>query len=251
MEEKKSRKVRRKKRRKLILPVMIFLAVASVGAAAFLIYNILEKSDNPLLTSQPDIILPNFVGMTESQVKDNDDFHYEIEYAYNSEYDKDVVIAQKPTAPRTVKKNSYVKLKVSKGVMESIMPDLTKQPKIQAQNKLEALGVDIYIKMEETADFPEGLVLRTEPEAGETVYSGDVVTIYIAAEEVQRTRISPNVIGLTVEEARQAIYTSGLRVKVVFTANEQPAGTVIWQEHGPGAELPVGTQVEIHVSAGQ
>ena len=229
---------------------MIFLAVASVGAAAFLVYNILEQSENPLLTSQPDISLPNFVGMTESQVKDNDDFRYEFEYVYNSEYDKDVVIAQKPTAPRTVKKNSNVKLKVSKGVMESIMPDLTKQPKIQAENALRELGVDIYIKMEETKNFPEGLVLRTEPEAGETVCRGDVVTIYIAAEEVKRTRTSPNVIGLNVDEAKRAISNAGLRSKVVFTANEQPAGTVIWQAHGPGAELPVGTQVEIHVSAG-
>jgi len=249
MEEKTRKKVRRKKR-KIALPIAATLAVVSVFVAVYLIYNILEKSNNPLLTSQPDISLPSFVGMTESQVRADEDFQYEVEYVYNSEYDKDVVISQKPTAPRTVKKNSIVKLKVSKGVLTSTMPDLEKQPRNQAEAALSELGVDLYIKMEERDDFPEGLVIKTEPSAGENISSGDVVTLYIAVEEVSRTRISPNVIGMQVAEARTAISTSGLRVRVVETVNEQPAGTVIWQEHGPGAELPVGTLVEIHVSIG-
>ena len=112
------------------------------------------------------------------------------------------------------------------------------------------LGVDIYIKMEERDDFPEGLVIKTEPAAGETINSGDVVTIYVAMEEVQRTRIVPNVVGTDVAEARRLISNAGLRVKVVETANEQPMGTVIWQNHGGGVELPTGSLIEIHVSVG-
>lgn len=250
MEEKSTRKPRRKKKRKIVLPVMLVLAVASVAGAAVLIYNILEKSENPLLTSQPDVNLPNFVGMTESEVKADENFNYEVEYVYNSEYEKDVVIAQKPTAPRTVKKSSTVILKVSKGVMTSTMPDLVKEPKIQAENKLSELDVDIYIKMKERDDFPEGLIIKTEPAAGETVKSGDVVTIYVAMEEIQRTRIVPNVVGEDVSEARRIISNAGLRVKVVETANEQPFGTVIWQNHGAGVELETGSLVEIHVSVG-
>ena len=249
MEEKTTKRARRKKRR-LALPIMAVLATASVVAAVAMIYNILEKSENPLITNQPDVSLPNFVGMTMDEVKADSSFNYEVEYVYNSEFEKDVVISQKPTAPRTVKQNSLVMLKVSKGVMTSEMPDLTKQPKIQAELKLAELGVDVYIKMEERDDFPEGLVVRTEPEAGENVSSGDVVTIYIAAEEISRTRVVPHVVGLQVAKAREAINTSGLRVKVVETVNEQPAGTVIWQNHGAGVELPVGGLVEIHVSLG-
>ena len=210
----------------------------------------LKKSGNPLLTNQPDISLPNFVGLTESEVTANDDFFYEVEYVYNGEYDKDVVISQKPTAPRTVKKHSTVILKVSQGAMISEMPDLVKEPKIQAQNKLAELGVDVYIRTETMKDFPEGLVIRTEPEAGQTVKSGDVVTIYIAAEEVNRMRISPPVIGLNVEDAKQAISEAGLRSKVILTSSDEPVGTVLWQSYGANAELPVGTLVEINVSAG-
>ncbi|MBR2028607.1 MAG: PASTA domain-containing protein [Oscillospiraceae bacterium] len=249
MEEKTTKRVRRKKRR-LALPVMAVLATASVIAAVGLIYNILEKSENPLITNQPDVSLPNFVGMTVDEAMAEKSFNYEVEYVYNSEYAEDTVISQKPTAPRTVKQNSLVMLKVSKGVMTSIMPDLAKQPKIQAELKLAELGVDVYIKMEETDEFPEGLVIKTEPEAGVPVSSGDVVTIYIAVEEISRTRVVPHVVGLDVAKAKEAINTSGLRVKVVETVNEQPAGTVIWQNHGAGVELAVGSVVEIHVSLG-
>lgn len=249
MEEKTTKRKKRRKRR-IALPVMATLAVVSVLSAVYLIYNILEKSNNPLLTNQPDISLPNFVGMTETQVNENVDFQYETEYVYSNEYEKDVVISQKPTAPRTVKKNSIVKLKISKGVMTSTMPDLEKQPRNQAEMALRETGADIYIKMEERNDFPEGLVIRTEPQAGETISSSDVVTLYVAVEEVKRTRTVPLVVGSHVDDARRMISNAGLRVRVVETVNEQPPGTVIWQQHGAGAELPVSTQIEIHVSIG-
>ena len=250
MAERNTNRKRRKKKR-YILPVMLFLAIVSVASAAGLIYLILEKSNNPLMTNQPDVSLPNFVGMTEEQAHQQGGFVFEKEYVFSSEYDKDVIIAQKPTAPRTVKGNSTVKIKVSKGAMSSTMPDLLLDPKEKARRELSDLGVDIYIKMEASEEIPNGLVIRTEPEAGETIKSGDIVTIYIAADEINKTRISPNVIGLQAEEARQAISEAGLRVKVVLTANEQPFGTVIWQSYGPEAEVPVGTEIEIHVSAGQ
>lgn len=229
---------------------MMTLAVLSVLAAVAGIYRILEESENPLLTNYPDVSLPNFVGMTEMQARQEGDFQFEVEYVYNDEFEKDTIIAQKPTAPRTVKGNSLVMIKVSKGVMTSEMPDLVDYNRAEAQAILSELGVNLYIKTEEHNDIPYGTVIATEPEAGVTVSSGEVVTLYVAVEEVQRTRFVPHVVGMQVEEAKRLISNTGLRSKVVLTANEQEPGTVIWQNHGPGVELAVGSQVELHVSAG-
>lgn len=248
MEEKSTKRTKKRKRR--LLPLMVFLAVSSVVCATALIYSILDRSENPLLTNQPDIELVNFVGMTEEQVKENQDFQYEIEYIFSGEYENGVVVSQKPTVPRTVKKNSVVKLKVSKGDMVSEMPDLVKQPRNKAEEVLSEYGVDIYIKMEEKKDFPEGLITRTEPEAGQAIRSGDVVTVYVAVDKIERNRVVPNVVGASLEEARRLISAAGLRVRAVMTVNEQPFGTVIWQNHGAGVVLPIGGEVEIHVSLG-
>lgn len=230
---------------------MLILAAIFVAASVGLIYIILEKSSNPLLTKQPDVQLPSFVGMTETQAKDAGDFTYEIEYMYNSEYDEGVVFAQKPTAPRTVKANSTVKLKVSKGALIAEMPDLVKEPRSKAEIELAKYGVDIYIKMEESTTMPEGLVIRTQPASGESIKSGDVVTIYIATDEVDSNRIVPGVVGMNIEDAKKKLTQSGFSTRMVLTANEQPAGTVIWQSLGEGAQVRVGTVVELHVSAGQ
>ena len=68
-----------------ILPVMLVLAILSVAASAYSIYNMLEKSNNPLLTNQPDVQLTNFVGMSEEQAIKDESFRYEFEYVFDDE----------------------------------------------------------------------------------------------------------------------------------------------------------------------
>lgn len=234
-----------------ILPVMLVLAVLSLAASAFYIYNMLEKSNNPLLTNKPDIALPNFVGMTEASAKADDKFDYEVEYVYSDEYEKDTVISQKPKAPRSVKEGSTVKLKVSKGVMTSEMPDVVMESRMLAQEKLNELGVHIYIQKEENKEIPAGLVIKTEPEAGAMVNSGEIVTVYIATAEKVKNGIVPNLIGKDVMDARKELVKSRLKVQIINVHHSDPVGTVVWQNHGAGAQLPIGTPVEIHVSNGE
>ena len=230
---------------------MLVLAVLSVVAAIFSIYNMLEKSGNPLLTNKPDVILPNFVGMTKTEAEADSSFTYEFEYVYNDEYEKDIVVSQKPKAPRSVKEGSTVKLKVSKGVMTSEMPDVKMVSRQLAQEELEKLGAHIYFHKEVNDDIPVGMVIRTEPEAGAVVNSGDMVTVYVATAEKVKNGVVPNLIGKDVVEARKELVKSRLKVQIVNVHNSEPAGTVLWQNHGAGAQLPIGTPIEIHVSNGE
>ena len=230
---------------------MLILAVVSVVAAVFSIYRILEKSNNPLLTNQPDVQLPNFVGMTEEQAVEEDGFNYEFEYVFDDENEEGVVISQKPKAPRSVKLNSTVKLKISKGPQTGEMPDVVLESRLLAEEKLNELGVHIYFQKVEDKEVPAGLVIKTEPEAGELINSGDMVTVYIATPEKIKNGIVPNLIGKDIVEARKAIVKSRLKVQVVNIHHSDPAGTVVWQNHGAGAQLPIGTPIEIHVSNGE
>ena len=233
-----------------ILPVAFVMAVISAVAAVAMIYNILEKSNNPLLTNQPDVQIPNFVGMTEQKVTEKADFKYEFEYVYDDEVEKGVVISQKPKAPRAVKQNSTVKLKVSKGVMTSEMPDVRMVSKALAEKELNELGVHIYFQKEETSEMLPGLVISTEPEAGTPVNSGEMVVVHISTAEKVKNGIVPRLVGTDIVEARKAVVKARLKLNIVNVENPEPAGTVIWQNHGEGAQLPVGTPVEIHVSVG-
>ncbi|MBE6878771.1 MAG: PASTA domain-containing protein [Ruminococcaceae bacterium] len=233
-----------------ILPVVFVLAVASVIAAAVMIYNMLEESNNPLLTSKPDIVLPNFVGITEEQAKSDKNFSFEVEYVYNDEYEENVIISQKPKAPRSVKQNSTVKLKVSKGTMVSEMPAVLMESRGLAEQKLNEIGVHIYFQKEENSEMPAGLVIRTEPEAGTLVTSGEMVTVYISTPEKIKNGVVPDIMGKDISEARRMIVKSRFKMNIINVESPEQPGTVVWYAHGAGAQLPIGTQIDIHVSAG-
>ena len=234
-----------------LLPIAFVLAVLSVAVSAFYIYNMLEKNGNPLITHQPDVELPNFVGLTETEVKAENDFVFEVEYMYNEEYEAGVVFAQKPKAPRAVKQHSAVKLKVSKGVMSSELPDLEMYTKEQAQKRLEEMGAHVYIKKVENAELPEGLVTGMDPQPGQIIKGGETVTLYVSTAEKITTATVPAVVGMDIADARREIIGARLKMNCINVQSEEPVGTVLWINHGAGAQLPQGTPLEVHVSAGK
>lgn len=253
MAKKKTGKVKVKKSRRLLLPIMAGLATAFLISAAVAIYFIFKMSGNPLLSRQPDVELPSFVGMTESQVKATDyNFKFEFEYQYNDDYEKDVVFSQTPKAPRTVKEGSTVTLKVSKGVMTSEMPDLINFTRGEAQKVLDELGVNVSVETVNTKEYPDGNVIRTDPEEGAIVTSGSLVTIYIAIDQEKNMRTVPNVIGSAdLETAKRAITEAGLRVGSITSAESfDPVGAVIAQSPEAGEELPAGGAITLVISAG-
>ena len=243
MPKNKTSKVKVKKGKKLLLPVLAGIATAFAISAVVAIYFIFKLSGNPLLSNKPDVELPNFVGMTESEVKSSDyKFKYEIEYIYNDEYDKDTVFSQSPKAPRTVKENSTVKLKVSKGVMTSEMPDLKNYTRSEAQKILAALGVDVAVETEDTKSVPNGNIIRTDPEAGTIITSGSLVTIYVAIDQELRTNI---------ETAKKAITAAGMRVgALTYKESHEPEGTIIGQSPEGGKEAAIGTSITLIISEG-
>lgn len=242
-----------KNNKKLLLPVMAGLAAAFMVSSMAAIYLIFKLSGNPLLSNQPDVQLPSFIGMTEAQAKAYSDFKYEIESVYNNDYEKGTVFAQTPTAPRTVKKNSTVKLKVSKGVMTGEMPNLKNFTRSDAEKELSKLGVNIAIKTEETKNVVSGSVIRTDPESGSIVTSGSLVTVYIAVDPTMQNRTVPNVVGCeNLEAARKAISAAGLRLgSYTLSESYDPEGSVIGQSPAAGAEVPAGSAVVLVVSSGK
>ncbi|MBQ7816007.1 MAG: PASTA domain-containing protein, partial [Oscillospiraceae bacterium] len=246
-------KLKFKGNKKLLLPVIAGLATAFLISAVVGIYFIFKLSGNPLLTKQPDVELPSFVGMTESQAKADGDFKFEIEYVYNEDFEKGTVFSQTPKAPRTVKKNSTVKLRVSKGVMTSEMPNLKNFTRSEAEKVLGELGVNIAVEIEETKDVVSGSVVRTDPEQGSIVSSGSLVTIYIAVDPTLQNRTVPNVVGSeNLSVARKAISAAGLRVgSYTMAESHDPEGTIIGQTPSAGEEVPAGSAVVLVVSSGK
>jgi beta-lactam-binding protein with PASTA domain/predicted Ser/Thr protein kinase len=97
-----------------------------------------------------------------------------------SDAPKGQVTAQDPAAGTSVDKGSRVTLTVSKGPEKVAVPDVVGQDKADARATLRDAGFTVAVVERETADQPEGSVIRQSPPAGTKAVKGSRVTIYVA-----------------------------------------------------------------------
>jgi len=251
-----AKKVKVKKNIKVTLPVMAGVAAAFLVSAVIAVFMIFKISDNPILTTHEDIDLPNFVGMTETEIKEaNYNLKYDIEYIHSGEYEAGVVFAQTPKPPKLIKENGTVKLKISKGPMTSTLKDLANYSRSDAEKILSDMDVNVAITTVSDKNIRLGYVVKTEPVSGSVVSSGDTVTLYISKGDGDKVKTKvnvPQVTGLpTLEEASKVLAVNDLRVgSYTYRHDGSPEGTVLEQNPAPGTEVVVGRGVDLVISKG-
>lgn len=253
----KKNKVKVKKGFRLTFPIMAGITLAFVLSSMLAIYMIFKSNNSPLLTKYQDIELPNFVGMTESEVKNSDlGLKFDIEYVYSGEYEEGVVFSQTPKPPKTIKENGKIKLKVSKGPKETSLPNLSGYSRTEAQNILNDMDVDVSVKMVEDKNVKMGNVVKTEPEEGNIVRTGDTVIMYVSLGDGKSNRNMVSVVNVvgapSIDDARKILAKNTLSV-ATFTKREsdQPEGTVIEQSPAAGEKVLAGTGINLVISSGR
>ncbi|HEX9697743.1 MAG TPA: Stk1 family PASTA domain-containing Ser/Thr kinase [Actinomycetota bacterium] len=120
-----------------------------------------------------------------------------------------------------------------------------------AENRLQDAGFKTVVGDGVPSDqIEEGLVLRTDPRAGERLARGGTVTI-IPSSGLERVKV-PKVTGLQQAAAEKALDDAGLSVAVVQGTSDTAAqGVVIAQSPPPDEEVVAGTTVTITVSSGK
>ena len=130
------------------------------------------------------------------------------------------------------------------------IPELAGMTRTAALEELSALDLFGFPEEEVNADVEPGLVIRTDPPAGQEVEPGSRVTVFISAGA--ELREVPTVEGLTQEQARVRLEADGFTLGNVTTENnpEVELGLVISQDPAPGDEAPVGSPVNLLISVG-
>ena len=128
------------------------------------------------------------------------------------------------------------------------IPNLTSRTVDEAQVTLGTLHADIAIAEEPSATVAKGLVVRTEPAAG-NFYFGGTITIYVSSGP--KLVSAPEIAGMNVAEATAEIIKTGFvlgEVKSVF--NEAPLGEVFDYLGADGTKIPETSRIDIWVSLG-
>ncbi len=142
-----------------------------------------------------------------------------------------------------------VTLTVSNGPGSSKVPATAGLPRDEASEKLEEAGFRVDVETVSSDSVEEGLVIHSEPSAGETATNGSTVTLVVSAGP--KLAKVPVLVGTQRSVAVQQIRGRGLEPSISEEESGAPAGEVIGQSPDAGTEVEPGSSVSIVVSAGK
>ncbi len=114
--------------------------------------------------------------------------------------------------------------------------------------QIEDVGLEAEVKEQPSTEIEEGKVIDQNPEEGTRVEQGSTVTITVSTgpKEVE----VPRIVGLTYEDAVDALNDVNLDPRRVDVFSQKPVGQVTAQDPGAGEQVDEGTEVEVRVSKG-
>ncbi len=172
---------------------------------------------------------------------------------YNNEYAKGVIYDQNPKPGTSVKVNSDIRVKVSKGKETYKLPDFTGQDAAQVIAQLKEWGIDDYDEKALFSDtIPAGSVVKTIPTAGAEVAAGDTVTLYVSMGREEKLVTVPDLMGIDLEDAKTLLNNYKLKIgKITYdeeNEDEQPEGTITKQSPAADSQVAQNTLIDIVVA---
>jgi eukaryotic-like serine/threonine-protein kinase len=129
------------------------------------------------------------------------------------------------------------------------VPELRELPASEAERRLASLG--LVMVLGDSLPNPlvaEGAVLAQSPLAGREVLPGTGVRVIVSSGRARRTVAEVDAMGRS--QAERILRALGFEVEVVEQPAAMAAGRVIGTDPPPGTVLPVGSRVQLTVSAG-
>ncbi len=235
-----------------------FLIVCIISAAVLLseLFNV--TSDNNTVT----ISIPKFVGAIYSEELEAElesrYYNVEVEYIYDANYDRNVIVAQDPLMgeKRKVIEGEQLcdlKLTVCWGAATCKLPDFAYDDARDATIELRSLGLIPTEIREEHEYIGDGYVIRTEPEAGTTMRVGDSVILYVSSGQDIEYVPTPDFYKCDEDAVMQMLEWNGLELgDVTFEPSDTVSkGCVIRQSRAATSPVPKGTKIDFVMSLGR
>ncbi|MCM2576430.1 Stk1 family PASTA domain-containing Ser/Thr kinase [Streptomyces meridianus] len=172
------------------------------------------------------------------------------ERAFSDVTDRGHVIDTEPGPGERIRDNGTVTMTVSRGPEIVKVPDLEGMPLAQAKQRLRDAGLEPGMVTERFSDGgAKGTVISTDPRAGSRHRADTAVALTVSKGEPVE---APDVIGLSLPDARQELREAGLRVEVSGKRvhSEEDRNTVAEQVPSEGDEVARGDTVTLTLSKG-
>ncbi len=239
-------------KRSYVLPILLSVTVAVVIIAAVVIATVVVGNFSPTSTHTSTLTVPSFIGqnIVEVQQEYRDRLNFNVTEEYSTDYEEGLIIWQSVTN-ESVREGTTISLTVSRGPRLITVPDMSGQDEETAQSELTNAGFTPVVRRQYDDNVAEGVVIRTEPAAGEQQAEGAEVLVFVSQGEFETQVRVPGVEGLTEERALAMLAENRLTGTVQDVQHEGDRGIVISQSIDEGEYVDKDTEVIIYVSTGE
>lgn len=224
---------------------LVLLAALAVVLYLFMSGVIGPKGGNVTLT--------NFVGQNYKTVEaNNKNLTFTVTTEFSDKYAANLIIEQKPAAGITVKTGSAVAIVVSKGHTQVKVPSVAGMDQNTAKSTLEQQGFTVQITFWTDPNTQPGYVSYTDPMANTMANYGSQVVMFVSSGTSSTSTVQvPNLVGLSLDDAKNKIQQAGLSLgNVTGTPNSAPKNQVLKQSVNAGQTVAKGQSVDLTYSTG-
>ncbi|MEA4920576.1 MAG: Stk1 family PASTA domain-containing Ser/Thr kinase [Clostridiaceae bacterium] len=226
--------------------ILIFV----VGAVYFVM-----KVINPFGAGDEKLQVPSLEGLEYDVVlkdKNNEYSQFEIsvsEEVYDETVAKGFIISQSPKSGKTISDGGEISVVVSLGPKTVTVDDYVGMDGRSVLVILERLGLVATPQYDFSKDVAAGLVIATSPVKDTVLNSGDSILVRISKGPETLMTVVPSLIGMTSEQAAEAIKTAKLATGTITPIeSDKTPGQVIFQSLPANSSVEEGSSIDIQIS---
>jgi serine/threonine-protein kinase len=237
------------KRGRAVLAVSGIAVVVVLFALAFMFMTMFTSYGG----SARDVDVPNFVGIKISDIQDNYKFNWKIEPVYDSSKPEGIILGQEPEpGSKKIKSNAQILLKVNSSGILATVPQITGLSEEIAKSRLLNAGLKSETLMIADDTVPAGRVKYSDPPEGSKTATESTVRLYVSKGAETPTAQVPDILGMSLNEAKQEIINKGFKFStdVTYENSDKPKDTILTSDPLPGVTINLGSLVKVTASSG-
>lgn len=232
---------------RLILSIIVMIFIFSIVAEYLVMPVYTRQNQNKVMMDVINRNLNDAIKLLKSE-----NYRYEVsDTLYTNKFSLGTIIDQYPKPNTRVKSGRTVRLKITHPEKSVAIPNLIGQSRRSAELELNQMGLLIdTVYTEYNPEYPNGTIAWQYPKAGDRRKKGMGIQITVSKGMPPNFFQVPNLIGLSINQAKDLIFKSRLKVGKISYHQDQDLVpyTVLDQSIKDGTVLDVSATINLVVS---
>ena len=232
---------------RLILSIIVMIFIFSIVAEYLVMPVYTRQNQNKVMMDVINRNLNDAIKLLKSE-----NYRYEVsDTLYTNKFSLGTIIDQYPKPNTRVKSGRTVRLKIAHPEKSVAIPNLIGQSRRSAELELNQMGLLIdTVYTEYNPEYPNGTIAWQYPKAGDRRKKGMGIQITVSKGMPPNFFQVPNLIGLSINQAKDLIFKSRLKVGKISYHQDQDLVpyTVLDQSIKDGTVLDLSATINLVVS---